>query len=488
MNRSLYQINTKPYLTAIAGRGATLDDIPDKLLNFLASQGFELFWPLGVWSTGPTGKKISRSNTQWLSECLEVLPDLREDDICGSPFAISSYVVDPTLGGDPALARLRERLHTRGLKLITDFVPNHIGFDHPWVLEHHDFIISAIESTNINSDEKDSWIKLPDGRTVAFGRDPNYPGWIDTVQLNLFNPGLRDALTAELASIAERCDGVRCDMAMLIEPDVFKATWGERAAHLVSDFESPWPKMIRAARERHPGFLFIGEVYWGFDSRLQNHGFDYTYDKTLYDLILAHKAPQIREHLGRPIAYQQRCLRFLENHDEARIASKLNHREHLAAALITHLAPGLHLIFDGELEGRRLRVPVHINRAPNEKLQPEVERIYRDLIPLLNSPTIRFGRWILLNTREAWHDNFTHKNYIAFLIEHPLQTLLVSVNYAPYRGQSFITIPDRDWLAGKIEFRDLVSPERLVRDSEDLKERGLFLDCDAWGVHVFVLY
>jgi glycosidase len=487
MNHSLYQINTKPYLTSIAGRGATLDDIPDSLLDSLASLGFHLFWPLGIWSIGPTGRAISSSNTQWHSEYLKVLPDLRKDDISGSPFAICSYSVDPSLGGDSALARLRERLHTRGLKLITDFVPNHIGFDHPWVLEHHDFIISAEEPADLASYDRDSWTTLPDGRTVAFGRDPNYPGWVDTVQLNLFNPALREALASELNSIAERCDGVRCDMAMLIEPDVFKATWGERAFHLARDFESPWPAMIKAARERHAGFLFIAEVYWGYDERLQRYGFDYTYDKTLYDLVLAQDAPRIREHLSRPIAYQQSCLRFLENHDEARIASKLNHKEQLAAALITHLSPGMHLIFDGELEGRLLRVPVHLNRAPHERMQPEIERMYRTLIPLINSPSIRYGRWNLLNTAEAWKDNFTHNNYIAFLIEHPLQTLLVSVNYAPYRGQCFIKMPSRDWLNTKVEFKDLLSSERLVREGEDLKVRGLFLDCDAWGVHVFSL-
>ena len=95
--------------------------------------GFDWVWFLSVWQTGPAGQRVSRSNPEWRKEFQETLPDLREEDIAGSGFAITGYTVHPQLGGDAALARLRERLRQRGLRLMLDFVPNHTGLDHPWV-------------------------------------------------------------------------------------------------------------------------------------------------------------------------------------------------------------------------------------------------------------------------------------------------------------------------------------------------------------------
>ena len=132
---SLFQINTRVWLTALSdglGRSATLDDIPGDELDRLARTGFDWIWMLSVWQTGPAGQQVSRSNPEWRKEFEETLPDLREQDIAGSGFAITGYSVPPELGGDAALARLRDRLRTRGLKLMLDFVPNHTALDHPW--------------------------------------------------------------------------------------------------------------------------------------------------------------------------------------------------------------------------------------------------------------------------------------------------------------------------------------------------------------------
>ena len=113
---SLYQINTRVWLTELSrdlGRPATLDDIPDAELDRLAEMGFDWVWFLSVWQTGPAGQRVSRSNPQWRKEFQETLPDLREEDIPGSGFAITGYTVHRSLGGEAALARLRERLRQR---------------------------------------------------------------------------------------------------------------------------------------------------------------------------------------------------------------------------------------------------------------------------------------------------------------------------------------------------------------------------------------
>ncbi len=440
---------------------------------------------LGVWRVGPTSTAISKSRPEWCSDYKKVLPDLSDQDISGSPFAICGYEADPILGGPGALERFRLRLHAAGLKLVLDFVPNHIGFDHHWVKSHPDYFISGT-AENLQHDP-DTWTRLPDGQIVAYGRDPHYPGWPDTLQLNFFNPALRLAVQDEVLKVSKLCDGLRCDMAMLIEPEVFRRTWETRVPSAVQGFSSFWPETIAAVKQQHPEFLFIAEVYWNYEQKLQDLGFDYTYDKTLYDRVIDRRGPPLRQHLLAARPYQERMVRFLENHDEARIASRLSVQEHRAAALVTFFSPGMRFFHDGQLTGKRVRVPVHLRRGPQEKVSIDVETMYKTLLPLIQAPVNKHGLWNILDTGRAWPDNPTNENFICYLVEHPLQNLVIIVNYASYRGQCFVRIPDRPWLEHSIEFRDLLSHERLVRSATDLLERGLFVDMAEWQCHIFVV-
>lgn len=484
VNPSLYQLNTRVYVSSL-GRNATIDQIPDSFLDQLTQRGFDWLWLLGVWKLGPRSRQVSRSTPAWRTEYQRTLPDLSDADITGSPFAICEYTVDPVLGGDAALARFRTRLAQRGINLMLDFVPNHVGLDHSWITAKPEYLIQGRRDGQTADPAR--WCTLETGQVFAFGRDPNYPGWPDTLQLNYYNHDLRAAMRQELSSIASRCDGVRCDMAMLLEPEIFHRTWGPITGSREEDLPLFWPDAIETTRRENPKFLFVAEVYWNYEYKLQQHGFDYTYDKTLYDRVIHRNGPYLRGHLIAPLSYQGKMVRFLENHDEERIASRLSIEEHRAAAVVTFLAPGLRLFHNGQLEGNTIRIPVHLSRGPRERPRAGVEEIYRSLLPIINSPAGKRGSWNLLDTRPAWAANPTNENFICYLIEHPLQTLLVSVNYASYRGQCFVRIPDRTWLHDSLEFRDLLSHERLVRIGSDLLERGLFLDCDAWQSHIFVI-
>ena len=277
--------------------------------------GFDWVWFLSVWQTGLAGQRVSRSNPEWRKEFEETLPDLREEDIAGSGFAITGYTVHQHLGGDAALARLRERLRKRGLRLMLDFVPNHTGLDHPWVEDHPEYYIPGTEQDLARAPKNYTWVKRQQGDLLlAHGRDPYFPGWPDTLQLNYGNPATQEAMIGELVKIAGQCDGVRCDMAMLVLPEVFERTWGIQAQPF-------WPKATQRVRERVPDFCFMAEVYWDLEWTLQQQGFDYTYDKRLYDRLREGHARPVREHFHAGLDYQNKLARFLENHDEPRAAA-----------------------------------------------------------------------------------------------------------------------------------------------------------------------
>src|SRR5262245_26568909 len=195
---SLYQINTRVWLTELSrslGHSATLDDISDAALDRLAAQGFDWIWMLSVWQTGDAARRVSLGNAEWRREFQHTLPDLCDDDIGGSGFAITGYTVHHALGGDPALARLRERLRRRGMRLMLDFVPNHAGLGHPWVEDHPDYFVHGTELDFARAPQNYTWVKRVQGEVLlGHGRDPFFPGWPDTLQLNYGNPATQEAM------------------------------------------------------------------------------------------------------------------------------------------------------------------------------------------------------------------------------------------------------------------------------------------------------
>src|SRR4029077_7956128 len=228
----------------------------------------------------------------------------------GSCFAITNYKVHSDFGGEVALEGLRNRLHERGMRLLLDFVPNHTALDHGWVQEHPEFYVQGTDEQLLH--EPQNYVRInvgPKGRVLAYGRDPYFSGWPDTLQLNYAESSLQDAMQLELEGIAERCDGARCDVAMLILPDVYERTWGLR-------MEPFWPKAIESIRSKRPDFLLMAEVYWDLEWTLQQQGFDYTYDKRLYDRLRDGHTGPVRDHFRADKKFRKKSARFLENHDK----------------------------------------------------------------------------------------------------------------------------------------------------------------------------
>jgi glycosidase len=479
----LFQINTRVWLTELSrgfARPATLDDIPDNELERLAEMGFDWVWFLSVWQTGRAAQQVSRSKPGWRHEFQETLPDLCEADIQGSGFAITGYTVHPSLGGDAALERLRKRLSKRGLRLLLDFVPNHMALDHPWVEQFPDYFVHGSEADLARAPQNYCRMQTPRGpQVLAYGRDPYFDGWPDTLQLNYGNADLQQAMISELLSIAKQCDGVRCDMAMLVLPEVFERTWGIRT-------ELFWPEATRRVHKQFPTFTFMAEVYWDMEWTLQQQGFDYTYDKRLYDRLRQGYARPVREHFYAGLDYQQKLARFLENHDEPRAAAAFTPEMHQAAAIITFLSPGLRFFHRGQFEGRKMRISPHLIRAPLEPVDEVCQGFYGKLLSVLRQSTLHDGRWHLLDCAPAWEGNWTSDCFISWSWEKDDgQRLMIVVNYASNQSQCLVRLAFSDFADRAVQLQDLMGHARYDRNGSDLVSVGLYLDLPPWGYHVF---
>ena len=295
-------------------------------------------------------------------------------------------------------------------------------------------------------------------------------------------------MIAELTNIASRCDGVRCDMAMLLLPEVFAGTWRNAAPPAGPVADGPfWPGAIEATRNAKPGFIFMAEAYWDTEWRLQQDGFDYTYDKKLYDRLRDGDAGEVRGHLHADPDYQRHSARFLENHDEPRVAAVFTPATHQAAAVITFFVPGLRFFHAGQLEGRHIRVPMQIAFRPHEAPDPLVVAFYDRLLTCLRRPEPRDGNWQLLDCRACWSDNPTWESYVCMLWQAGDKTLLICVNYGPRQAQCFVPLPVPSLAGREVMLRDLMNPIKYARSGDELIGRGLFLDMPAWGYHIFTL-
>ena len=256
----IYEINTWPWLhqlSAEAGRPVDLSTVPDERWAALADAGFDAVWLMGVWTRSAAGSAIALNNTELVGSFQAVLPDYQPDDVVGSPYCIGDYQVDPRLGGRDGLARARGALARHGLGLILDFVPNHVAPDHPWTRTNPELFVHG-SSQELENDPR-SFVAIH-GSVLARGRDPYFPAWPDVVQLNAFSFALRDTVVDTLRDIAEQCDGVRCDMAMLMMNDVFARTWGPRVG--TTPAQDYWPAVIPAVHETHPGRVALLLFLW----------------------------------------------------------------------------------------------------------------------------------------------------------------------------------------------------------------------------------
>jgi hypothetical protein len=316
----------------------------------------------------------------------------------------------------------------------------------------------------------------------ACGRDPYFPAWPDVLQLNAFQPALRQAVIETVSSIADQCDGLRCDMAMLLLNQIFERTWGGRAgAPTLTEY---WDDVIAAVKASHPHMCFIAEAYWDLEWQLQQHGFDFCYDKRLYDRLEHESAESVRLHLCAEQGYQQKLLRFLENHDEPRAAATFVLEKEQAAAVTTSTQLGARLFHEGQFEGRKVRVPVFLGRRPAEPVNKTLRDFYEGLLEAINAPIFRDGEWKLCE-RQGWPDNSSFQNLLAWTWAKDDDRRLIVVNLSDSASQARVQLPWQGMRGASWHLIDALSDAIYERDGDDMASSGLYVDLKPWNYSLF---
>jgi hypothetical protein len=340
--------------------------LPNWFFESSEFQAANYIWFMGVWKPSLASVAICQQHEGLNREFLKTLPDLADTDIIGSPYSIYEYTLNPVVAKtQETLRRLKTKLNKMGKKLILDFVPNHMSVDTIYLEKYPDLFLHKEDHESLCHN---SFLYPKNGRIYFYGRDPYFDGWTDTVQWDFSHPEVLELHKEILMNLSEYCDGLRCDMAMLPLPDVFEKTHRKKAV----DY---WEPLINHIRSVYPHFIFIGEVYWNREYDLQTLGFDYTYDKVLYDRLSAKDPDALRYHLFAGLDYQNKSLRFLENHDEERAMQTFGEKSIYKFSLLSFL-PGMVLYHQGQSEGRLKKVPVQLGRTPKEDRHKIIMQFY----------------------------------------------------------------------------------------------------------------
>lgn len=479
----LYEINTWTWLQKLStrlGRVVRLADVPDSEWDALARLGFDILWLMGVWRRSPESRQIALADPGNKALYDRALPGWKPDDVIGSPYAVAQYTPDPRVGTWESLDLVRSKLHARGILLFLDFVGNHTALDHPWTREHPEFYVQGTAADFERDAASFHRIETPRGFFFpALGRDPYFPAWADVAQLNHFSPNMRAAQLADLRTIAEHCDGVRCDMAMLQLSDIFEKIWG----HLLRGESRPEQEFWAKAHAALPRLILLAEAYWGTESRLLDLGFSFAYDKVLYDDVRDIRMPELHSLLGAPVSYQSHLARFLENHDEDRCAEVFGKNRRPSVGTLLGTLPGMRFYHQGELEGSKIRLPITLRIAVDEPPDAAGMAFFAKILRITKDAAFHAGAWSLLPV--APEGDGTAGNLVAYEWQSEKAWKIIAVNLAGSASQGRIRFGNRPLPAKQYVFYDELNDVRYLRDADELRRIGLFVLRGAFDAHLF---
>jgi glycosidase len=507
----LYEINTRTWKSVRDADGVHrlggFNSLSVGDLKSIKASGFNSIWLMGIWDIGGKVRSISKRYGP---------------DFMGSPFAISDYRVSEELGTDKDFDALLERARLVGLKVIVDFVPNHMGLDSDWLNSHPEFFIHRLPTpsemglTDAELEKRNPGFfvhrtpSYPEGRRrvprtilVAYGKDPYFYPWIDTAQLDYAEPALRRKMTEVLCDLARKVDGVRCDMAMLVLREQVKIhrhpdmSWENFNRLMPEEF---WPEAIHAAKRVKPTFTFMAETYWSMEGYLQQLGFDYTYNKPLYEALCSSFQNGHAEGLLNFIRmlgneFLNRGVHFIENHDEERAMNALGEERQRAAAAVITTLPGVALIHQGQMEGKRERLPVQrVVPVHQEPMNNSLRSFYEGLLKKTTGRLFREGRLNVLYSNNP--------SFITYSRIWDSQKALIIVNTSGHFQKGSVTLMPGLHLKtdASYELRDIyydLKPAETKQKStvmptyhytaSHLINQGLYVELGPYDAHIFLI-
>lgn len=484
-NPILFEINTRVFVKRF-GTKTKLTDIPIDYWINLKQKGIDFVWLMGIWKTcGSTIEKYCLEEGL-VSNYKRALKDWKKEDVIGSPFAIDVYQINPELGNENILLNFKKTLNNIGLKLILDFVPNHFSADSTLLTEKPELFVS-VDKKMFYTDPHTYYQPFEkEDKYFAHGRDPFFPAWQDTAQINYCDPNTRQFMINTIKNITQYCDGLRCDMAMLVLNNVFKNTWIGlfEKNNLTLPENEFWYDAISEIKKLNNKFLFIAESYWDMEWYLQQLGFDFTYDKKLTDKLKFSNALEINDHLKAEYEFQKKSVRFIENHDEERAASILGKEKSKAAAIVISTIPGMRFFYDGQFEGKRIKIPVQLGREPVENTLNGINIFYDKLFSIIKEDIFKKGNWELLEPLSSWVNNYTYKNILAWAWTHNSEKRIVVVNYSDLFSTCRLKLDTRGY-EENFEITDILNDQSYIRSSEEVFHEGLYIELKPWQAHIF---
>jgi len=495
----LYLINTRPWLNYLSkkyGTTITVDNVPDEEWDKLCDE-YDNFWFMGIYKPSQKGQESAKN---YWEQYQGYLPDIdKEKDIVSSPFAVTEYNPGQFIAKNwEKWDEMVKKLHERGKKVFIDFVPNHTAIDHPWVESHPEYYVQG------NKEQYDArpwnFVEIIDNqgqiRYLAHGKDPFCDSWVDTLQLNYANLDLQKRMEEEMINLAKHADGFRCDMAVLVSPEMFLKNWkdylsDEEKQNLESSIPhindkgevekeenlncSFWKRVIPRLKEttRLEGknrFELIAEAYWEQD-KIEEY-FDYIYNHDLYRKMNkgmdTWAVGDLRGYLDylmkNPDGIKNHWVVYTENHDEDRAIEKMGEQFSKPAAVLTAmLRDSIFMVNQGQEKGWCHHTPVQVSRYRNEEENLDIAKFYDDLMAIRRSNLFQTGEIKII-----YSENGDQNSIIFEISKTDKKTrVIVAVNMSPWTTYAQIGIDKGpsviyNLTSGQISDGDQIDNKKLI--------------------------
>ncbi|MDR3740040.1 MAG: alpha-amylase family glycosyl hydrolase [Terracidiphilus sp.] len=483
-----------------------LDDIPDEELQALADRGLNSLWLIGVWERSRASKTIKQL--------------CGNSDAVASAYSLFDYRIAEDLGGEAAYIRLRDRAYHHGIRLASDMVPNHMGIDSPWVVEHPEWFISrehtpypaySFSGPDLSSDPRveikieDHYFEQTDAAVVFQRRDRSngetryiYHGndgtsfpWNDTAQLDYLNPAVREQVIQTILHVARLFPVIRFDAAMTLAKRHFHRLWfpgpgssgaiPSRAEYSMSDEDFNrimpqefWREVVDRVAAEVPGTLLLAEAFWLMEGYfVRTLGMHRVYDSAFMNMLRDEKNAEYRSVIKNTLEFDpdimKRYVNFMSNPDERTAIDQFGTGDKcFGVAVVMSTLPGLPMFGHGQVEGFTEKYGMEYQRprydeSPNPWL---VERHQREIAPLLKK------RWLFAESSDfLLYDFFepsgsVDENVFAYSNRSGHESALVVYNnrYATAHGSIDISAAYADKAAGQLRQRRLAQGLGLTDD------------------------